>query len=98
MHVISKKTLIEFWNKHKDVEEALKAWYQETEHAVWIGPNDIRLRYRSADFLPGNLVAFNIKGNNYRLIVKMNYHTRTVYIRFIGTHAEYDRFRVEDAS
>lgn len=96
MHVISKKTLVEFWNKHKDAEEALKAWYQETEYADWSGPNDIRLRYRNADFLPGNLVVFNIKGNSYRLIARLNYHSRRVYIRFIGTHAEYDRIRAEE--
>lgn len=95
MHVISKKALVEFWNKHKDVEEVLKAWYKETEHAVWNGPSDIKQRYRSADFLAGNVVAFNIRGNNYRLIVKVNYNSRTVYIRFIGTHAEYDRINVE---
>ena len=95
MHVIAKKTLVEFWHKHKDAEEALRAWYQEAEDAGWNGPNDIRLRYPNADFLLGNLVVFNIKGNHYRLIARLNYQSRKVYIRFIGTHAEYDRARVE---
>lgn len=96
MHVIAKETLVEFWNNHKDAEEALKVRYYETEHAAWNGPSDIKEKYRSADFLPGNLVVFNIKDNNYRLIIKVNYHSRTVFIRYIGTHAEYDRYKAEN--
>lgn len=95
MHVISRKTLYEFWSNHPEVEEALQAWYREARTARWKAPQDIRSRYRSADFLTGNRVVFNIKGNQYRLVVKINYESGTVFIRFIGSHAEYDRIDVE---
>jgi mRNA interferase HigB len=62
---------------------------KEAEDARWQSPADIKARYRSADFLPGNRVVFNIKGNHYRLVVKIHYNTGVVYIRFVGTHEEY---------
>ncbi len=95
MHIISRKTLNEFWITHPDVEEALLAWYREARTAHWKTPKDIGTRYRSADFLVGNRVVFNIKGNQYRLVVKINYESGTVFIRFIGSHADYDRIDVE---
>lgn len=95
MHVISRKTLVAFWKIHADAEEALKAWYHEAKDAHWKTPNDIKGRYRSADFLPDNRVVFNIKGNHYRLVVRINYHSGTVFIRYLGTHAEYDRIDAE---
>ncbi len=91
MHVISRKKLADFWQKYPDVEERLKAWFKEAEHADWKSFNDIKQRYRSADSSPDNRVVFNIKGNHYRLVVKINYKIRIVYIRFIGTHDEYDQ-------
>ncbi len=90
MRVISRGTLQAFWEKHRDAEQALKAWHQEAEKATWKSPQDIRLRYRSADFLPKDRVVFNIKGNSYRLVVAIRYEFFVVYIRFVGTHAEYD--------
>lgn len=95
MRVISVKTLREFWQAHADVEQALKTWYAEASRADWSAPDDIKQRYPSADILPGNRVAFNIKGNHYRLIVKVHYNTAIIYIRFVGTHAEYDRIDAE---
>jgi mRNA interferase HigB len=95
MHVISKKILHIFWKAHPDVEAQLNAWYAEAKSAEWKTPDDIKQRYRSADFLPDNRIIFNIKGNDYRLVVKIHYKTGTVYIRFIGTHAEYDRIDAE---
>lgn len=95
MHVISRKTLQEFWISHPEVEEALRAWYHEARTGRWNTPQEIRSRYRSADFLPGNRVVFNIKGNQYRLVVKINYASGTVFIRFIGDHADYDRIDAE---
>ncbi|MBI3160722.1 MAG: type II toxin-antitoxin system HigB family toxin [Chloroflexi bacterium] len=95
MRVISSKALQDFWQRHRNAEDALKAWFHEAEHAVWRTPDDIRRRYRSADFLPGNRVVFNIKGNQYRLVVKIHYNTGIVYIRFVGTHAEYERIDAE---
>lgn len=91
MRIIAKKTLREFWKEHANAEEPLKAWYQETEESIWSEPNDIKKRYPSADIIPGNRVVFNIKGNTYRLIVKIHYNTSIVFIRFVGTHAEYDK-------
>lgn len=91
MRVISRRTLKDFWEKHADAEQPLKAWFHETKAARWRSFADIKGRYRSADALPGNRVVFDIKGNTYRLIVRIHYNTGIVFIRFIGTHAEYDK-------
>ena len=91
MRVISKKILREFWEKHSDSQQQLKAWFQETSVAEWRNPKDIKKGYPSASFLANNRVVFNIKGNTYRLIIKINYDYSMVWIRFIGTHAEYDK-------
>lgn len=91
MHVISRKTLKNFWEKHADAEQSLKAWFHEAKSNHWKSFTDIKARYHSADVLPGNRVVFNIKGNTYRLIVRIHYNTGLVFIRFIGTHAQYDR-------
>ncbi|MBA2408197.1 MAG: type II toxin-antitoxin system HigB family toxin [Chitinophagales bacterium] len=91
MRVIAKKTLRDFWEVHADCEQQLKSWFQEISRAEWLNPNDIKQEYPSARILPDNRVLFNIKGNNYRLIVKISYHYQMVWIRFIGTHAEYDK-------
>lgn len=90
MRVFALSTLRKFWEKHADAEQSLRAWFAEAERAEWLGPQDIKARHRSADFLPGDRVVFNIKGNNYRLIVSIKYQFKAVYIRFVGTHAEYD--------
>ena len=91
MRVISKKILREFWAKHPDCEQQLKAWYNEADDASWKSPKDIKRDYPSASILEGNRVVFNIKGNTYRLIVRINYNYQMVWIRFIGSHAQYDR-------
>lgn len=91
MRIIAKKTLRDFWQKQLDCEQQLKAWYQEAEKAKWKAPKDIKLEYPSASFLQDNRVVFNIKGNHYRLIVRINYSYQIVWIRFIGTHAQYDK-------
>lgn len=91
VRVIAKKTLREFWIKHSDCEEQLKSWHKEAIEAFWYSPQDIKNDYPSASFLQDNRVVFNIKGNKYRLIVKINYDFGIVWIRFIGTHAEYDK-------
>ncbi len=73
----------------------MRAWYAEASQAQWRGPQDVLTRDRSADILPGNRVVFNIKGNQYRLVVKIHYNTGVVYIRFVGTHGEYNRIDAE---
>ena len=91
MRVIAKRILREFWEKHSDSKQQLKSWYQETSNVEWMNTKNIKKEYPSASFLTNNRVVFNIKGNNYRLIVKINYDYQMVWIRFIGTHAEYDK-------
>lgn len=91
MRVIAKKILREFWEKHPDCEQQLKAWFQETSKTEWKNTKNIKRAYPGASFLADNRVVFNIKGNHYRLIVKINYDYQMVWIRFIGTHAEYDK-------
>lgn len=96
MRVIKRKTLEDFWKSHKDCEEQLKAWFYEARHAKWNSFSDIKRKFSSADVIPGDRVVFNIKGNKYRLIVKIKYSLSIVYIRFIGTHAEYDKVDAEE--
>ena len=91
MRVIAKKILRDFWIAHPDSELQLKAWYQETLKAMWTSPKKIKAEYPSASFLANNRVIFNIKVNHYRLIVKINYDYQIIWIRFIGTHAQYDK-------
>jgi mRNA interferase HigB len=91
LRIIAKKVLREFWQKHTDCEQQLKAWFQETSKAEWEIPRDIKKDYPTASFLVDNRIVFNIKGNHYRLIVRINYDYQMVWIRFIGTHAEYDK-------
>ncbi len=91
MRVISRKTLRNFWAKHGDSEDQLKSWHQETEKATWKNHNELKQEYPSASILENDRVVFNIKGNKYRLIVKINYQYQILWIRFIGTHAEYDK-------
>jgi mRNA interferase HigB len=96
MRIIAKSTLRAFWERHPNAEAPLLAWYRETEKADWDSPAQVKARYRSASFVGENRVIFNIKGNDYRLVVKINYPYRVVYARFVGTHAEYDKIDVEE--
>jgi len=90
MRVIAKKILRDFWEKHTDSEQQLKTWYKEASSAGWKSPNDIKNEYAKASIIGENRVVFNICGNKYRLIVKINYKREWVFIRFIGTHSDYD--------
>lgn len=83
--------LREFWEEHPDPAIALQTWYHDVEHASWNGPTDIKRDYQNASFIANNRIVFNIKGNHYRLVVVVVYFQSIVYIRFVGTHAEYDR-------
>ena len=94
MRIIAKSTLRAFWERHPNAEGPLLAWYRETEKADWASPAQVKAQYRSASFVGENRVIFNIKGNDYRLVVKINYPYRVVYVRFVGTHAEYDKIDV----
>lgn len=77
------------------MEEALKTWYYEASYANWLSPTDIKAAHRNASTIANDRVVFNIKGNCYRLIVAVRYDIGVIFIRFIGTHTEYDRVNVE---
>jgi mRNA interferase HigB len=90
MRIIAKRALREFWQTYPDAQQPLQTWYQTAEQADWGTPADVKAYYGNASILANNRVCFNIAGNKYRLIVKIEYKFRTVYIRFIGTHSEYN--------
>ncbi|HSN05379.1 MAG TPA: type II toxin-antitoxin system HigB family toxin [Nitrospira sp.] len=90
MRIIAKRTLRAFWARHPKSKGPLEAWHQEVAAAGWASPSAVKARFRSASVMQGSRVVFNIGGNQYRLIVKINYPYRIVYVRFIGTHADYD--------
>lgn len=81
--------------KHNDCEQQLKAWFQETSKAEWTNPKEIKAEYPSASIVGNDRVVFNIKGNSYRLIVKINFDYQMVWVRFIGTHAKYDKINAK---
>jgi mRNA interferase HigB len=91
MRVISRKTLKDFWERHPEAEQALRAWYADVRQAVWKSPADIKKVHRNASFVAHNRVVFNIKGNTYRLVAMIHYEFGLVFIRFVGTHRDYDR-------
>ncbi|MBP6018661.1 MAG: type II toxin-antitoxin system HigB family toxin [Burkholderiaceae bacterium] len=95
MRVIAISTLRRFWEIHPPAEQPIKAWVDEANQAIWTQPSDIKAHYRSASVLKNRRIVFNIKGNDYRLIVAIAYRLGIVYVKFIGTHAEYDKIDAE---
>lgn len=91
MRIISREPLRNFAAKHPQAEEPLDAWYRRAKHAKWQNPAEVKLDYRTADILPDDRIVFNVGGNKYRLIVRANYRRQALFVRFIGTHAEYDQ-------
>lgn len=91
MRIIALSTLRDFWVKHPDALEPLAAWHAVASRVCWASPADIKAAYRNASFIAGNRVVFNIKGNDYRLVVAMHYNRQIAYIRFVGTHRQYDQ-------
>jgi mRNA interferase HigB len=91
MRIISRKRLRDFWERHPNARQALQAWYIDVKQANWQTPADIKNVYRNASIVANNRVIFNIKGNRYRLVVVVQYQYGIVYIRFVGTHQEYDK-------
>jgi mRNA interferase HigB len=96
MRIIAKGTLRDFWGLFPDAEESLLAWYREVEKEDWDTPAKVKAKYGNASIVGDNRVVYNIKGNDYRLVVKINYEYRVVYVRFVGTHDEYDEINVEE--
>jgi mRNA interferase HigB len=91
MKIFSLKTLKYFWEEHANSEQSLKTWFYEAKRAKWKNFAEVKARYPSASLLRDNRIVFNIKGNSYRLIVKVNFAYEKMWIRFVGTHAEYDK-------
>ena len=91
MRVISKKTLRVFWERHPDSRGRLEQWLRAVRIAAWNEPNDVKGSFRSADLLPGQRAVFDIGGNDYRIVARIDCEYRLVFIRFVGTHAQYDR-------
>jgi len=89
--IFAKSTLREFWEKYPDSEQYLKTWYDTAKNSDWKNPNEVKQSYSNASILNDRRIVFNIKGNRYRLIAKFNFEKQWVFIRFIGTHPEYDR-------
>ena len=91
MRIFNYTTIRDFWGVHPDSKEALIYWYDVTEQAAWKNSMDVKLTFRSADILSSDRVVFDIKGNSYRLIASVNFQYQALFIKFVGTHAEYDR-------
>ncbi len=96
MRIIARKTLREFWKRHPRAKGPLLAWYREVEREDWDTPAKVKTKYRSVSLIGTDRVVFNIKGNDYRLVVRIAYAYRIVYVRFVGTHADYDRVDVKE--
>lgn len=96
MRVISRKPLNDLAKRYPEAKSELEAWFHEAEAAVWANPAEVKLQYGNASILRGSRVVFNICGNKFRLVVKINYPYSIVYIRFAGTHKEYDRIDAEE--
>jgi mRNA interferase HigB len=95
VRIIAKRALREFWHRVPEAQQPLSAWYADVSKADWSSPAAIKRRYASASILRNSRVVFNIAGNRYRLVVRINYAYRVVYVRFVGTHADYDRIDAE---
>jgi len=95
MRVIALRTLQAFWEQHPEAQDALMAWYQDVKRAQWRTPADIKQIYRNASVISHNRVVFNVKGNQYRVVVAVQYQQAIVYIRLVGTHREYDKIDAE---
>ena len=89
--IIAKRTIREFWGKHPDSKDYLETWHETVKGANWQSPNEIKEFYATISILKNSRVVFNIKGNQYRLVAKINYQRQWLFIRFIGTHKEYDK-------
>ncbi len=92
--IFAKSTLREYWEKHPETEQYLKTWYDTAMNSVWRTPNEVKQTYVNASILKDSRIVFNIKGNSHRLVVKFNFDKQWIFIRFIGTHLEYDKIDV----
>jgi mRNA interferase HigB len=91
MQVVARRTLVQFWERHSEAETPLRTWHSTVLQAVWTTPQDIKDQFGSVDFIADNRAIFNIGGNKFRLVVRVSYEYKAVQVKFIGTHAEYDK-------
>jgi len=96
VRIISKKALIGYWRRFPAAESELKAWHAEVKTADWSMPSDVKAKYGNASILKDGRVVFNICGNKHRLITWINFDFKTIYVRFLGTHKEYDQINVAE--
>jgi mRNA interferase HigB len=96
MRIIARRTLKDFWEKHLDAKSQLESWYHEVKLATWSKSADVKARYPEASIVSNERVVFDICNNRYRLVVAIKYEFHVVYIRFVGTHADYDRIDAEE--
>lgn len=96
MRIVSKNTLRHYCEQYPAADDRLRAWHSEVKQEDWDMPAKVKEKYRNASIFGGNRVVFNIRGNNYRLVVSINYRARIVYLRFFGAHAEYDAIEVTE--
>ncbi len=89
--IFAKSTLRKFWEKYPEAEQYLKTWYDTAIKADWKTPHDVKNAYVNASILKNNRIVFNIKGNEFRLVAKFNFERQWIFIRFVGTHKEYDK-------
>ncbi|MGQ0675678.1 MAG: type II toxin-antitoxin system HigB family toxin [Rhodospirillales bacterium] len=91
MRVIAKRTLRRFWEEHRDAEKPLRDWYAIASATDWSSSIAIKRQYRSASFVGDGRVVFNIAGNKYRLVALVRYDKRLMFVRFVGSHSDYDK-------
>lgn len=96
MRVIAKRTLVKFWERNKEAEQPLLAWHDIVKEANWKNFNDVKTVFKNSSIVGNDRLVFNIKGNDYRLVVKADFKWRVFYIRFIGTHKEYDKLDIKN--
>jgi mRNA interferase HigB len=89
--IFAKSTIRDFWENYPDSELYLKTWYETAMNANWKTPNEVKKSYAHASILRDSRIVFNIKGNTYRMVVKFNFEHQLAFVRFIGTHSEYDK-------
>jgi len=95
MNVVTRGTIVEFISRHPDGKDSIESWYSEAKRARWSSPDDVVKHYPKASIVGYNRVVFNICGNRFRLVCAMQYKSKIVYIKFLGTHTEYGRIYVE---
>ena len=96
MRIIARSTLIDFWKDHSESEQPLKSWFDEIQNALWKTPNQLKSQFKNASVITKKRVVFNIKGNNYRLVVDIEFRIGIVFVVWIGTHKEYDKINVKE--